>query len=67
MNPITIVELTIHGIEMISEISKTLSDAHAGKLTPAEALAKIDSHHSTLLSDRARRDAEAAAKFGTSK
>ncbi len=65
MNAAAIAEVTAHGLELITKIVGYIADAHAGKLPPEEALAKIGQAHTTILADRAKVDAELAADFPT--
>ena len=65
MNAIEIAEVVAHGVEMITKIAGLIADTSAGKLDPAEAMAKLQEVHNKILADRATVDAELAAEFPT--
>lgn len=57
MNAAALAELVVHGTQMIAEIVGYIADAHAGKLDPNDAMAKIAEVHAKILADRAAIDA----------
>jgi hypothetical protein len=60
---ISLLELTTTGLSLISSITKNLSDAHAGTITPDQALAQIAADHAQLAADRAVEDKALADRF----
>lgn len=63
MNPALIVELTVHGLEMIAEITKLLTDVHSGKAEPIDAMKKLGELHERIKTDRATADEELRKRF----
>lgn len=61
----TLAELAAAGLSAIKSIADSLSAAHAGTITPDEAMAQIASFHTQLLADQAAADAALKARFST--
>lgn len=55
--------LTIAGLQLIETVVTQLRAAHAGTISPADAIAQINTVHTQLLADQAVDDAALAAKF----
>lgn len=63
----TLVELALAGLRLVTAIGGAVADAQAGKITPDEALAKIRQAHGDLALHKeidAKIDAEMRALYG---